>query len=114
MYSLSGSVDQKRSPVGWAKAMENCGAGEILLTAIDCEGTWKGYDLALTSQVADAVTISVIAHGGAGTVDHIGEVIRQGHASAVALGSMVLYQGKELGVLVNFPDKQALRRRLSE
>jgi cyclase len=112
VYSLSGRVNQKLSPVVWAKAVEQRGAGEILLTAIDREGTWQGFDLGLTSQVADAVTIPVIAHGGAGTVDHIGEVVSQGHASAVALGSMVVYQGKDLGVLVNFPDREALFRTL--
>jgi cyclase len=112
VYSLSGRVNQKLSPVAWAKAVEQRGAGEILLTAIDREGTWQGYDLELTSQVADVVTIPVIAHGGAGTVDHIGEVVKQGHASAVALGSMVVYQGKDLGVLVNFPDREILCRTL--
>jgi cyclase len=113
VYGLSGRVNQKLSPVAWAKTVEQRGAGEILLTAIDREGTWQGFDLELTSQVADAVTIPVIAHGGAGTVAHIGEVVRQGHAAAVALGSMVVYQGKDLGVLVNFPDREELFRTLA-
>ena len=88
---LSGSVNQKSHPVAWAKEVEDRGAGEILLTSIDREGTWQGFDVELTAQVAEAVTIPVIAHGGAGTVEHIGEVVKKGYASAVALGSMVVY-----------------------
>jgi len=110
VYSLSGKVNQKLSPVEWAKQLEDCGAGEILFTSIDREGTWKGYNVELTMRVADAVSIPVIAHGGAGTVEHIGEVVKKGHASAVALGSMVVYQKKGYGVLVNFPDADDLKR----
>ena len=95
-------------PVAWAKELESRGAGEILLTAIDREGTWSGFDLELVNSVADAVSIPVIAHGGAGTLAHIGEVVRQAGASAVALGSMVVFQKKGMGVLVNFPEKNQL------
>jgi len=108
VYSLSGSVNRRKSPVEWAKEIEDLGAGEILLTSIDREGTWKGFDIELTRQVADTVSIPVIAHGGAGTVGHIGDVVKNGHASAVALGSMVVYQARGMGVLVNFPDKEDL------
>ena len=106
VYSLSGSDNRRKSPVEWAKEIEDLGAGEILLTSIDREGTWKGFDIELTRQVADTVSIPVIAHGGAGTVGHIGDVVKNGHASAVALGSMVVYQARGMGVLVNFPDKE--------
>jgi cyclase len=108
VYSLSGSVNRRKSPVEWAKEIEDLGAGEILLTSIDREGTWKGFDIELTRQVADTVSIPVIANGGAGTVGHIGDVVKNGHASAVALGSMVVYQARGMGVLVNFPDKEDL------
>jgi cyclase len=104
----SGTENRKRHPVVWARELESRGAGEILLTSIDREGTWKGFDIELTAQVAAAVSIPVIAHGGAGTVAHIGEVVKKGLASAVALGSMVVYQGKDRGVLVNFPDAEEL------
>jgi len=107
-FSLSGTVNQKKNPVEWAKEVQELGAGEILLTAIDREGTWKGFDVELTSQVTNAVSIPVIANGGAGCVEHIRTVVKDGKASAVALGSMVVYQGKDLGVLVNFPDKKQL------
>ncbi|OPY15545.1 MAG: Imidazole glycerol phosphate synthase subunit HisF [Syntrophus sp. PtaB.Bin001] len=107
-YSLSGTVNQKRNPVEWAKEVQDRGAGEILLTAIDHEGTWKGFDIALTAQIAGSVSIPVIANGGAGAFRHIGEVVKSGHASAVALGSMVVYQKQGMGVLINFPDEKQL------
>jgi len=110
---LSGTENQKRHPVEWAREAQDRGAGEILLTAIDREGTWKGFDIELTAQVSQAVSIPVIAHGGAGTVAHIGDVVKKGRASAVALGSMVVYQQKDMGVLVNFPDKEALTAALA-
>ena len=112
-YSLGGTRNQKLHPVAWAKEVEDRGAGEILLTSINREGTWQGLDVELTAQVAQAVSIPVIAHGGAGAVEHVGEVVKKGHASAVALGSMVVYQGRNLGVLVNFPDKEDLLMALS-
>ena len=104
----SGTIDSKRQPVDWAKEVQQRGAGEILLTSIDREGTWSGFDLELIRQVTDAVSIPVIAHGGAGNLQHIGAAIKIGHASAVALGSMVVYQKQGMGVLVNFPDKTDL------
>jgi len=110
IFSLSGTVNQKKKPVDWAKEVQNLGAGEILITSIDHEGTWKGFDLDLTKQVADAVTIPVIANGGCGKIAHIGEACNIGHASAVAIGSMVVYQKQGMGVLVNFPDKKHISK----
>ena len=108
VYSRAGTVNEKLNPSSWAKEIEQQGAGEILLTSIDREGTWKGFDLDLTRQVSESTTLPVIAHGGAATIEDIGKAIKVGKASAVALGSMVVYQAKNLGVLVNFPDKQQL------
>ena len=104
----SGKHNTHHDPVAWARAVESRGAGEILLTSIDREGTWEGFDLDLVSRVATAVHIPVIAHGGAGHVEHIGQVVKQAHASAVALGSMVVFQKKGMGVLVNFPESRNL------
>ena len=108
VYARSGTENRKHHPVNWAREVESRGAGEILLTSINREGTWEGFDLELIAQVASAVSIPVIAHGGAGSVAHIGDVVKKGHASAVALGSLVVYQGQDLGVLVNFPDTEEL------
>lgn len=75
----------------WARRVEELGAGEIMITSIDREGTGKGYDIELTRSVAQAVTIPVIACGGAGKTEHIQEVIVEGHADAVAVASMLHY-----------------------
>lgn len=110
--TLSGSRNTNYDPVEWAKKLEKLGVGEILLTSIDREGTWSGFDLELVKRVADAVSIPVIAHGGAGTIKHLEEVVKQANASAVALGSMVVFQKKGMGVLVNFPDKNLIEASL--
>jgi imidazole glycerol-phosphate synthase subunit HisF len=98
------------APLEWAKTLENLGAGEILLTDMDREGTWTGFNLDLIKMISDAVDIPVIAHGGAGCVAHIGDAVQIGKASAVALGSMVVFQKEGMGVLVNFPDHNELKQ----
>lgn len=108
VFTNDGTTKQTKDPIQWAKELENSGAGELLLTSIDRDGTWKGYDLEILKQVTAAVNIPVIANGGAGNVQHIGEVVVQCNVSAVALGSMVVYQQKGMGVLVNFPDLSEL------
>jgi imidazole glycerol-phosphate synthase subunit HisF len=102
----SGKQTSKITPVEWAKELESMGTGEILFTSIDREGSWKGFDLDLVKSVTEAVSIPVIAHGGAGNQNHIAEVVEQAGASAVALGSMVVFQKKDMGVLVNFPHEK--------
>lgn len=109
----AGRHNTGRDPVEWAQEVEQRGAGEILLTSIDREGTWAGFDLDLVKRIADAVSIPVIAHGGAGSIDDIGKVVKLGNASAVALGSLVVFQKKDMGVLVNFPDQQQLENVLA-
>lgn len=74
--------------VDWARRMRELGAGEILLTSMDADGTKDGYDVALTRAVCDAVDIPVIASGGAGRLEHLAEVLRDGHASAVLAASI--------------------------
>lgn len=105
-----GTKKQRISPVDWAKRLEELGVGEIFLTAIHQEGTWNGYDIELIKLINDTVNIPIIANGGAGNLDHIHQAIHQGNVSAVALGSMVVYQNKGMGVLVSFPDKEKLEK----
>lgn len=112
--SHSGTKRTKYTPLEWAKAVEALGAGEILLTNIDREGTWAGFDLDLLRTISEAVDIPVIAHGGAGNITHISDAVHVGKASAVALGSMVVFQKKGMGVLINFPDHNLLRQALPE
>jgi len=77
--------------VSWARRVEDLGAGEIIITSVDREGTGLGFDVELTKQVADAVSIPVVAHGGAGNAEHVVRVIRDAGASAVSIASMFHY-----------------------
>ena len=108
VYINDGTEKIEKDLVSWAKELEMAGAGEILLTSMDKDGTWSGFDVEITRKISEAVSVPVIANGGAGSIEHISEVIHKGKASAVALGSMVVYQQKGMGVLVNFPDKKKL------
>jgi cyclase len=76
---------------GWAQQVAELGAGEIIITSIDREGTGTGFDLELTRRVAESVSIPVIACGGAGTMEHVHEVLLQGSADAVSLASLLHY-----------------------
>jgi cyclase len=108
VFTANGTRNTRRDPVAWASEVEARGAGEILLTSVDREGTWRGFDLDLVQRVTQSVSIPVIAHGGGGSLHDVARVVKEGGASAVALGSMVVFQKKDMGVLVNFPDREAL------
>ena len=108
-----GKMSTSRNAVEWAKELERLGAGELLLTSMDKDGTWTGYDVETVKKFSDALSIPIIANGGAGTVEHLGAVIKKGGASAAAVGSMVVYQKQGMGVLINFPDRQRLEQALS-
>lgn len=90
-YTDNGREHTGLNVTEWATRAADLGAGEILLTSVDMEGTRKGYDIALTSQVSKAVPIPVIASGGLGTVQHFIEVIEEGHADAVAMADALHY-----------------------
>jgi cyclase len=87
-FSYSATVDTGKEVVSWAKELADRGAGEILLTSIDRDGTMQGYDLELIQQVAQAVDVPVIASGGAGNYQHMIEAVTQAGASAVAAASI--------------------------
>jgi imidazole glycerol-phosphate synthase subunit HisF len=108
IFSCNGQRREKQEPLQWAKTLEDLGAGELLITSIDRDGTWGGYDIFLMKQLADSIRIPVVANGGCGSVEHIGEVVKAANVSACATGSMVVYQKQNFGVLVNFPDKSKL------
>ena len=92
--------------------MEEQGAGEILLNSIDRDGTWDGYDVELVEHVASAVSIPLIACGGAGSVQHFAEAVDRGGASAVSAGSFFLYHGKRRGILIHYPTRDRLANAL--
>ena len=114
LYSHHGKTKQKVNITNWIKDLENAGIGELLVTSIDKEGTWEGYDIELMKMITQNVRVPVIANGGCGKVDDIGEVVKKANVSACAVGSMVVYQKKGMGVLVNFPDRKELERVLNE
>jgi cyclase len=87
-FSHSGTVATTREPVEWARELESRGAGEILLTSIDRDGTMQGYDLALIAEVARSVNLPVIASGGAGSYEHMRQAVQEAGASAVAAASI--------------------------
>lgn len=89
-------IDNGREETGlevleWAKKMENFGAGEIMLTSVDKEGTGKGFELELVKLVSENLNIPVVAHGGAGQLSHIADVVQEGKADAIALSAMIHY-----------------------
>lgn len=97
IYKNGGRVDVGIDAVEWAAKVCELGAGEILLTSMDCDGTKAGYDIELTRQVADAVSIPVIASGGAGTKEHFFDALTEGHADAALAAS--LFHFKELEIM---------------
>ena len=103
---------QTVTPEEWAKELEEAGAGELLVTSVEREGSWSGYDIDLLKKITDSVNIPVIANGGAGSLSHLTEAVKKADVSACALGSMVVYQKKGMGVLVNFPDRKKLEEAL--
>jgi cyclase len=105
----SGTRDLKRSPAEYAQEMEQMGAGEILLNAIDRDGTMQGYDLELVAQVCKAVSIPVVAVGGAAHLYHFREAASAG-ASGLSAGSMFVFHGKHNAVLITYPEYEELER----
>jgi cyclase len=107
-WTRGGSRDLGRGPEEVAEAVEACGAGEILIQSIDRDGTYQGYDLEITRRVSARVSIPVMACGGAGRYPDLARAIHEGGASAAAAGSLFVFQGRDLGVLVNFPSPEEL------
>ena len=102
IYKNGGRVDMGIDALEWAGKAEKLGAGEILLTSMDCDGTKNGYDIALTSAVAQAVSIPVIASGGAGTKEHFYEALTTGKADAVLAASLFHYKELEVRKLKEY------------
>ena len=97
IYLNGGRVDTGIDAIEWAKKAEALGAGEILLTSMDCDGTKAGYDLELTKTVSESVKIPVIASGGAGTMEHFADAFEKGKADAVLAAS--LFHFKEIEIM---------------
>ena len=96
IYKNGGRIDVGTDAVEWARKVERLGAGEILLTSMDCDGTKAGYDLELTRTIAENVSIPVIASGGAGTLEHFKEALTEGKADAALAASLFHYKELEI------------------
>lgn len=96
VYKNGGRVDMGIDAIEWAIKAEKMGAGEILLTSMDCDGTKAGFDISLTRQIADAVSIPVIASGGAGTKEHFYDALVDGKADAALAASLFHYKELEI------------------
>jgi len=107
-WMLGGTRPTRFSPVEFACLMQEMGAGELIVQSIERDGTMKGYDIELIKKVSSAVTIPVIALGGAGGKNDLVEAYTEGNANALAAGSMFVYQDERRGVLINYPERGEL------
>ena len=112
VFARSGQAGTARDAVEWAREATDRGAGEILLTSIDRDGTKSGFDCAMTAAVSDAVNIPVIASGGAGTFEHFADVFGAGHADAALAASIFHFNEKSVGELKHFLTQQQIPVRL--
>ena len=92
-------------PTEFARLMEDAGVGELIVQSVERDGMMTGYDIALVGSISRAVSVPVIALGGAGTLDDMRQARNEGHASALAAGSMFVYHGLKKGVLISYPEK---------
>lgn len=112
IYKNGGRVDMGIDVVEWAKKVEKLGAGEILLTSMDCDGTKNGYDIKLTKAVSESVSIPVIASGGAGTMAHFKEALVEGKADAVLAASLFHFKELEINDLKKYLKEQGVSVRI--
>jgi cyclase len=108
VFARSGREDAARDAAAWAREAADRGAGEILLTSIDRDGTKSGFDCALTREVSDAVSIPVIASGGAGTFEHFADVFADGRADAALAASVFHYQEYAVAGLKRYLDRRGI------
>lgn len=112
VYARSGTAAVRRDAVDWAREATDRGAGEILLTSIDRDGTKAGFDCEMTAAVSDAVNIPVIASGGAGTFEHFAEVFGRGHADAALAASIFHFSEKSVVALKTFLENRGVPVRI--
>ena len=112
VYVRSGTADAARDAVEWARQAESRGAGEILLTSIDRDGTKVGFDCAMTAALSSAVSIPVIASGGAGTLEHFQEVFTDGRADAALAASIFHYAETSVHSLKTYLQQRGIPVRL--
>jgi cyclase len=107
-WIINGKKSTYYNPIEFAQLMENKGAGEIIIQSIERDGSMLGYDIDLIKKISKAVTIPVVALGGAGNMRHLREAYVDGFANGLAAGSMFIYYGTRNAVLINYPDKDEI------
>ncbi len=112
VYTHGGRTATGKDAVAWAREAEARGAGEILLTSMDCDGTKRGYDVALTRAVSDAVSVPVIASGGAGRLEHFADVLTNGKADAALAASLFHFGELSIGHVKRYLAQQGVIARL--
>lgn len=112
VYKNGGRIDVGLDAVEWAMKADKMGAGEILLTSMDCDGTKDGYDIELTKIIAENVSIPVIASGGAGNMEHFYDALTEGKADAALAASLFHYKELEINDLKNYLNKKGVPVRL--
>ena len=112
IYKNGGRIDMGMDAIEWAMQVERLGAGEILLTSMDCDGTKAGYDIELTRLVSENVGIPVIASGGAGTKEHFYEALTEGKADAALAASLFHYKELEISDLKHYLQGRGIPVRL--
>ena len=112
IYKHGGRLDTGIDAVTWAKQAESLGAGEILLTSMDCDGTKAGYDLELTRSIAEAVSIPVIASGGAGNLEDFYDAFTEGKADAALAASLFHYKELEIRQVKEYLREKGISVRL--
>lgn len=108
VWISNGSKATGFNPVDYALEMQRQGAGEIIVQSIDHDGAMQGYNLNLIREISAAVTIPVVALGGAGNLQHMRDAYTQAHATALAAGSMFVFYGPNKAVLINYPEKNKI------
>ena len=114
IYTHCGLRKHNVDIIDYVKDVEQMGAGEIFLNSIDKDGTMTGYDISLIKDVADSIEIPVVACGGAGNIDDFKNAVQNGNASAVAAGSMFVFNGPHKAVLISYPDYSLLEKIMKE
>ena len=112
IYKNGGRIDTGLDALEWAERVNKLGAGEILLTSMDCDGTKTGYDIELTRQIAEIVSVPVIASGGAGTKEHFYEALTEGKADAALAASLFHYKELEISDLKRYLSDKGVSMRL--
>jgi len=107
-WTLAGEKASGYNPVDFGRMMQDNGAGELIVQSIEQDGMMQGYDIPLIKAVSEAVTIPVIALGGAGNLSHLKQAYTEAYANGLGAGSMFVYHGARKGILINYPEKEEI------